>query len=382
MTQSRTRARRNKEVRNSNVRNCEIELDIEEGLRNVLDPSVADGKRRRTARRKKITQKEKIRWLWKNTPFRRSQAKVYCEREWHDIIITEKGRFVAVNHVGGDLDSQLALKSLGSRLRCRCLTVKINWLKICRRKYGGAPVAVPPDLQMELVRAGRRKTKRKLRNRVKWDKADQLSVPFQQRSTVLAKVLKKELEKSELFRSPNSLPTESVTVRVLAGDHTKRRKHLYLGNTLFKIHNGTEFKMRLPLTSLPEGAEKQASENQTKNRGASSWYYFPASVRRSQGVRLSADWWDSIYKQGMAVVDGCIVTQVSVEPVTPANTVSKPSSTPTRPTKYAQLVRIGSSKPHSLTRGVKHSSVMENYIFWRCKLEQNDKGEWHVVAWA
>lgn len=345
MTRSITR---NVEEKGYSLRAANIELDIQEGLRSS------------DKRTKKVKPGVRKSLLWKFTKFRPAEAEVKCGRVWHTVKFTDKGRLVLCDHSDVDLDTQVALKSLGSRHRCRCMTVKKHFIRAAQCS-NGIVVSVPPALHVELARAKRRKTARMKRKGRRGYEPDQYKVPFTLRASVVAKVLKKKLKESSLFASPEGRisPKYPVKVRITSSitEATKR------GCARTVQFNSTYLKMDMPLIS--EQMTPADLHNVLTRPVFNKWQRRKPYVQPCYGLSFTGDWWQKVYKKGIAVVDGCIVLATGISPVKNPNATS------------VSIIRLGSLEPSSPKS--KDPATARSVSYWGAEIEQNAYGEWHIT---
>jgi hypothetical protein len=339
-------AKRQQETRGCKIKEANKELDVEEGIRYE-----SNGKF------KKLKRSELKGKLWKFSSFRPVEVKVWCGKEWHTIKFTKKGRIVLCNHSNMDIDAQLALRGLGSRHRCRCLTVKKHFIKVAKRE-AGVIVSVPPDLQKELARAKRRSVCRARRNGPINIVSDHLTVPFKMRASVVKKVLARDLGNSSLFNSAEGQIASKYKCRIkinCATNQTARRK-------IRKWDSG-EFIMELPeLTSATDpNYGPRAPLPRTR------WNMSISNMQTCHGITIREDWWETIYKRGMAIVDGCIAWQFNV-PTNVRSNVEKVS-----------LIRVGSMPSPQYQKGKgKGIPVAKMYNYWGTEISKSSDGQWHI----
>lgn len=342
--------KRQREVRECRIKQANKQLDIEGGFRYSTD-----------GKAKKLKKSDRNAMLWKFTPFRPVEVNVLCGKEWHKIKFTEKGRLVLCNHSNEDIDAQLALRGLGSHHRCRCLTVKKHFIKVAKRS-SGVVISVPPDLQHELARAKRRSAYRAKRNGHLSTVKDPLTVPFKMRSSVVGKVLAKELRNSSLFNSAEGQVAPKYKCRIKVDCCTDQ-----VARGRLKRWDRGQFTIELPVISpAVDPANGPQPSAPTMYRYAGHSIRMRPHIQSCHGITILSDWWDRVYKQGMAVVDGCIVHRTNVAPTNKPNV------------EIVTLVRPGSLVPDSRSKLNGKFPVAKIYSYWGAEIKKDKDGQWHI----
>lgn len=237
---------------------------------------------------KKLTHRRKaqlVRWA----PFSKFEpcvVTVNCmNKEEHKIELTEDGNLILHNHSRADLNAILAMKSLGARNRCRCLTVLKQW-RLCSRRSRSGATSLPEPLRSESVRAGMRNRRRFERNNSDVNRyEDPLKKPLLGRPSVMGRLVNRAFETlaPHLSKDPRA---QRVRARLNIEYGTERNRQWASGDVVLK----------LPPCEWPANSEVSAPQ-----------YLHSAT---SIPIRVGEEWYRTIYKRGLAIVDGFFVSDI------------------------------------------------------------------------
>lgn len=284
-----------------------------------------------------INKKDKDAINWFFTRFKAKSVLVKCESENHVIKLTKHGDLILTNHTNDDIDSQYAMRALGSNRRvCKCAIVRKNWIAYTTGKTVGTD-SLPAELQGEAIRARLRHRKRSARSiKNNLNKIDQLKLPLTKRATVIGKFIEKvfnsntELTTNGMKLSPKEQKTYEVKLIVAPPDKYNRKQQ-----------NSTKIKLTVPPFMYPTlGNSKSSSMFQYS-------YRQPAQCRT---IALSDDWIDSVYKQDAMVIDKCLVTQLIRIPN---------SMVPNSSTHRAVVIKLGHKNSQLKALSIRHNAAVK-----------------------